>query len=79
VWGDPNFFLHISSSWAKIRLLAENQLPRLSESALQVCVGWWWWVPVLTLSQNKDLIRTNDAASLLLLWVKPSSSQQEFQ
>ena len=25
--GDPNFFLHISSSWVKIRLDAENHLP----------------------------------------------------
>ena len=38
--GDPNFVLHISSSWVKIRLYAENQLPRLSGSALKVCVGW---------------------------------------
>ena len=34
------FFLHISSSWVKIRLLAENHLPRLPGSALKVCVGW---------------------------------------
>ena len=29
--GTP-FFLHISSSWVKIRLYTENQLPRLSGS-----------------------------------------------
>ena len=27
-------FLHISSSWVKIRLFMENQLPRLSESGI---------------------------------------------
>ena len=44
--GDPNFFLHISSSWVKIRLHAENHLPRLPGSALKVSVvGWWGWVP----------------------------------
>ena len=40
--GDPNFFLHISSSWVKIRLHTENQLPRLPGSTLKVVV--WWWV-----------------------------------
>ena len=34
------FFLHISSSWVKIRLHTENQLPRLPGSALKV-PGWW--------------------------------------
>ena len=34
--GDPYFFLHISSSWVKIRLHTENQRPMLSESALKV-------------------------------------------
>ena len=33
----PNFF-HISSSWVKIRLHAENHLPRLPGSALKVYV-----------------------------------------
>jgi hypothetical protein len=33
-------FLNISSSWVKIRLYSENQLPRLSGSGLKVCVGW---------------------------------------
>ena len=34
-------FLHISSSWVKIRLYTENQLPRLPGSALKVpVVGW---------------------------------------
>ena len=32
-------FLHISSSWVKIRLPTENQLPRLPGSALKV-PGW---------------------------------------
>ena len=36
--GDPYFFLHISSSWVKIRLHTENQLPKLSGSALKVVV-----------------------------------------
>ena len=35
---DPYFFLHISSSWVKIRLNTENQLPKLSGSALKVVV-----------------------------------------
>ena len=35
---DPYCFLHISSSWVKIRLNSENQLPRLSGSALKVYV-----------------------------------------
>ena len=33
-------FLHISSSWVKIRLHTENQLPRLPGSALKVYSGW---------------------------------------
>ncbi len=32
------FFLHISSSWVKIRLHTENQLPMWSGSALKVCL-----------------------------------------
>ena len=36
---DPYYFLHISSSWVKIRLHTENQLPGLSGSALKVSVG----------------------------------------
>ena len=39
---DPNFFLTLSSSLVEISLHAENQLPRLSGSALKVYVGWWW-------------------------------------
>ena len=39
--GDPYFLLHISSSLVKIRLHTENQLPKLSGSALKVVV-WWW-------------------------------------
>ena len=41
----PNF-LHISSSWVKIRLHAKIQLPGLPGMALKVVVGWvggWWW------------------------------------
>jgi hypothetical protein len=34
------FFGGLLSSWVKIRLHAENQLPRLSGSALKVPVGW---------------------------------------
>ena len=34
--GDPDFFLHISSSWVKIRLHTKNQLPRLPGSTLKV-------------------------------------------
>ena len=29
--------------YVKIRLLTENQHPRLSGSALKVCVVGWWW------------------------------------
>ena len=37
---DPIFLLlHISSSWVKIRLHTENQLPRLPGSTLKVYVG----------------------------------------
>jgi hypothetical protein len=37
-----NFFLGRISSWVKIRLHTENQLARLSGSALKVLwVGWW--------------------------------------
>ncbi len=36
--GDPYFFLHISSSWVKIRLHTENHLPGLPGSALKVCL-----------------------------------------
>jgi hypothetical protein len=32
-------FLHISSSWVKIRLFTENQLPRLSGRGLKNCCG----------------------------------------
>ena len=39
------FFLHESSSWVKIGLHAENQLPGWSGSGLKVCVvGGGWWV-----------------------------------
>ena len=35
------FFLHESSSWVKIGLHAENQLPGWSGSGLKV-FRWWW-------------------------------------
>ena len=39
-------FLHILSSWVKIRLNTENQLPRVPGSALKVPVGVVvGWVP----------------------------------
>jgi hypothetical protein len=38
----PFFLCHLSS-WVKIRLHTENQLPRLPGSALKV-PGWWWVV-----------------------------------
>ena len=37
--GDPNFFLHISSSWVKLRIPSKNHLPGLPGSALKVCGG----------------------------------------
>ena len=40
----PACFLHISSSWVKIRLHTENQLPKLSGSFLKVVVGGVGWV-----------------------------------
>ena len=39
--GHLPFFLGRLSSWVKIRLHTENQLPRLPGSALKV-LGWWW-------------------------------------
>ena len=55
-WGgglvDPYLFLHISSSWVKIRLHTNNQLPRLPGSLCGWWVGWWveWVVQLITLS-----------------------------
>ena len=37
--GDLYLFLHISTSWVKIRLDTKNQPPRLSRSALKVSLG----------------------------------------
>ena len=37
------FFLHISSSWVKIKLHTENQLTGLPGSASKVCCGWVGW------------------------------------
>ena len=47
--GDPYFFLHISSSWVKIRLHTENQLTGLHGRALtvSVVVVVWWANPLL--------------------------------
>ena len=39
------FFGSCLSSWIKIRLHTENQLPRLTGSALKVPVVVGWWVP----------------------------------
>ena len=36
--GDPNFFLHISSTKVNIRLHTKNHRPMLPGSALKVCV-----------------------------------------
>jgi hypothetical protein len=51
--GDPYFFLHISSSWVKIRLPTKNGLTKLPGTALKVVVWWgggWWVVQLITLS-----------------------------
>ena len=46
-FGQNNVFLHISSSWFKLRLHTGNQLPGLSRSPLEVwlggVVGGRWW------------------------------------
>ena len=41
--GTPICLLHVSSSWVKIQLYAENQLPMLSGSGLKVCGGVGGW------------------------------------
>ena len=49
----PIFFLHISSSWVKIRLHTENELPVMSGSVIKVLLGGWGGgvvVPLITLS-----------------------------
>ena len=40
--GDPDFWLHIFSSWVNMRLHTKNQLPGLPGSTLKVSVmvGW---------------------------------------
>ena len=38
-WVIPIFLLQISSSWVKIRLPTENQVPRLPGSAIKVWFG----------------------------------------
>ena len=45
-------FLHIQSSWVKLRLYTENQLPRLSGSALKVPGGGVGWVGSYPLSSH---------------------------
>ena len=55
--GDPYFFLYISSSWVKIRLHTENELPRLPGSALKVpVVGWGGggFLPIIKSSTNSS-------------------------
>ena len=42
--GSNFFWVHKSSSWVKIGLHAENQLPGWSGSGLKVSDGGWWWV-----------------------------------
>jgi hypothetical protein len=53
--GTPIIFLHVSSSWVKIRLHNENQLPRLPGSALTVSVcfgGVGRFLPIIKSSSN---------------------------
>ena len=57
--GDPYFFLHISSSWVKIRLHTENQLPGLPESALKVSVGWGGFHCIIWLHQLRWAVTIN--------------------
>ena len=51
-----NIEVHISSRWVKIRLYTENQLLRLSRTALIVMtpgvVWWWWWCGVFFTDNN---------------------------
>ena len=56
--GDPNFCLHISSSWVKIRLYTENQLPRLPGSVLKVRGG-----------AAKDKLCSSTKLLVELIWV----------
>ena len=48
------FFLHESSSWVKIGLHAENQLPGWSGNGLKV-FRWWWvvvgYIPIIVSNQ----------------------------
>ena len=56
-----NFFLHESSSWVKLGLHAENQLPGWSGSGVKVCVvvvGGFW-----------PIIGSNQLYWLRLSWV----------
>ena len=51
---DPNFFLHSSSSWVKLRLPSENHPPGLPGSASRVCCGVGGWGGV----GNKVIMRS---------------------
>ena len=46
IFNNIEVVFHNSSSWVKIRLHTENQLPGLPENALKVCVGGVGWVPL---------------------------------
>ena len=52
-----NFFSHESSSWVKIGLHAENQLPGWSGSGLKVCVVGGWWVVTHNLVKPTLLVK----------------------
>jgi hypothetical protein len=48
--------LHISSSWIKLSLHTEFQLPKFPRSGLKFSdVGGWWWLlkPILVLSVDQ--------------------------
>ncbi len=63
--GDPYFFLHISSSWVKIRLHTENHLPGLPGSALKVCLvggvaqDMWWMLRRICGGPTHNLVYPN--------------------
>ena len=53
---EPQFCLHISSSWVELRLHTKNQLPRLSGNGLKVC-GGVVGVVVLTVFSSSNTYR----------------------
>ena len=58
-------FSHISSSWVKIRLYTENQLPSLPGSALKVpVVGWGWWVTTHYKVKLQLMLRLSGAVTI---------------